>query len=161
MEQQERTEFDDSLEEAERRTGSRSEPVRSGASSPGGGAPDPEVVARAQRRRFTAAYKLRVLEEADRCTSPGEVGRLLRREGLYSSLLASWRQARRTGALEGLSKKRGRKPVEGNPLAKRVVQLERENGRLRSKLRKAETILEVQGKVAGLLGFNLTDGKSC
>ncbi len=73
--------------------------------------PDPEVVAKPKRRRFTAAYRLRVVEEADRCTAPGEVGRLLRREGLYSSHLATWRKARRDGALHGLSsKKRGAKP---------------------------------------------------
>jgi ATP-dependent DNA ligase len=85
----------------------------------------------------------------------------LRREGLYSSLLVMWRKARRDGALEVLETKRGRKPKELNPLTKKVEQLERENKQLRSKLKKAETILEVQGKVAGLLGFSLTDGKDC
>jgi transposase-like protein len=123
--------------------------------------PDSEVAAKAQRRRFTAAYKLRILEEVDACSEPGEVGRILRREGLYSSLLVMWRKARRDGALEVLETKRGRKPKELNPLTKKVEQLERENKQLRSKLKKAETILEVQGKVAGLLGFSLTDGKDC
>jgi transposase-like protein len=148
-------------EEAERRGGSRSEPSRSGASSPGTAIADPEVVEKATRRRFTAAYKLRILQEIDSCSEPGAVGRILRREGLYSSLLTTWRKARREGALKSLEKKRGRKPLERNPLAKKVERLERENDRLRLKLEKAETILEVQRKVAGLLGFSLTDGKDC
>jgi transposase len=147
-------------EGAERREEARSVSSRSGAPSPEV-VPDSEVATKAQRRRFTAAYKLRILEEVDACAEPGEVGRILRREGLYSSLLATWRKARRDGALEGLEKKRGRKPKDRNPLTKKVEQLERENVRLRSKLKKAETILEVQGKVAGLLGFSLTDGKDC
>ena len=148
-------------EEAERRVDSRSEGTRSGASTAGGEVPDPEVSSKANRRRFTASYKLRILEEIDACSGPGEVGRVLRREGLYSSLVASWRRAREEGALERLGRKRGRKAKEANPLAKKVVDLERENERLRSKLKKAETILEVQGKVAGLLGFSLKDGKDC
>ena len=87
--------------------------------------PDPEVVAKPNRRRFTAEYRLRVLEEADRCTGSGEVGRLLRREGLYSSHLANWRKARRDGALRGLqSKKRGAKPKASNPLELKVRELE-------------------------------------
>ena len=78
--------------------------------------PDPEVVAKPKRRRFTAEYRLRILEEADRCTQPGEVGRLLRREGLYSSHLTAWRKARRKGSLRELAaKKRGAKPAERNP----------------------------------------------
>ena len=77
--------------------------------------PDPEVVAKPKRRQFTAEYRLRVLEEADRCTQPGEVGRLLRREGLYSSHLTAWRKARRKGSLRELAaKKRGAKPAERN-----------------------------------------------
>ena len=79
--------------------------------------PDPEVVAKPKRRQFTAEYRLRILEEADRCTQPGEVGRLLRREGLYSSHLKAWRKARRKGSLRELAaKKRGAKPAERNPL---------------------------------------------
>ncbi len=144
---------------AERREEARTDSSRSGA--PSSGVPDSEVAAKAQRRRFAAAYKLRILEEVDACSEPGEVGRILRREGLYSSLLTTWRRARRDGALEGLEKKRGRKPQDRHPLTKKVEQLERENERLRSKLKKAETIVEGQGKVAGLLGFSLTDGKDC
>ena len=80
-------------------------------------APDPEVVAKPTRRQFSAEYRLRIVEEAERCTRPGEVGRLLRREGLYTSHLSAWRKARRNGSLQGLTpKKRGAKPAESNPL---------------------------------------------
>jgi transposase-like protein len=124
--------------------------------------PDPEVVAKPTRRQFTAQYRLRILEEADRCTEPGEVGRLLRREGLYSSHLTAWRKARRKGSLQGLSsKKRGAKPATRNPLDAKVRELEAEVARLEKELHTAHTILDVQGKVAGLLGFNLEDGKDC
>lgn len=121
--------------------------------------PDPEVVDKPSRRRFTSEYKLRIVEEADRCTEPGEVGRLLRREGLYTSHLAAWRKARRAGSLKALSKKRGRKP-ERNPLEEKVRKLERENARLEEELHKAHLIIDVQGKVAGLLGLSLDDGKN-
>lgn len=124
--------------------------------------PDPEVVAKPTRRQFTAEYRLRILEEADCCTEPGEVGRLLRREGLYSSHLTAWRKARRKGALQGLSsKKRGAKPSERNPLDAKVRALEAKVARLEKELHTAHTILDVQGKVAGLLGFNLNDAKDC
>lgn len=120
---------------------------------------DPEVLAKPKRRQFSAAYRLRILEEADGCRSPGEIGRLLRREGLYSSHLANWRKARRTGVLSGLApKKRGAKPMTRNPLQPKVRALETEVARLQDELRKAHTILEVQGKVAGLLGINLENG---
>ena len=146
-------------EEAELLGGSRSESTGSGASLVEQGVPDPEVEERPTRRQFSAEYKVRILEEVDDCKEPGEVGRILRREGLYSSHLTAWRKARRAGALGALGKKRGRKPTERHPLEKKVEQLEKENARLRGKLKKAETILEVQGKVAGLLGFSLTDGR--
>ncbi len=124
--------------------------------------PDPEVVAKPKRRRFTAEYRLRILEEAERCRVPGDVGRLLRREGLYSSHLTVWRKARRDGALRGLSsRKRGAKPKATNPLEPRVRELEAKIARLEKELHKAHTILDVQGKVAGLLGFSLEDGKNC
>ncbi len=119
--------------------------------------PDPEVIDKPTRRRFSPAYKLRILEEVDGCTEPGEVGRILRREGLYSSSLAAWRKAARTGSLTALSKKRGRKP-EWNPLDEKVRKLERQNARLQNELRKAHLIIDVQGKVAGLLGIDLEDG---
>ena len=121
-------------------------------------APDAEVVDKPTRRRFSPSYKLRVVEEADRCTEPGEVGRLLRREGLYSSHLTTWRKAVRSGWLRALSKRRGRKPSERNPLEGKVRKLERENTRLEKELDKARLIIDVQGKVAGLLGLSLEDG---
>ena len=125
-------------------------------------APDAEVVARPKRRSFTAEYRLRIVEEADRCSEPGEIGRLLRREGLYSSHLTKWREARRDGALRGLrSKKRGAKAKAINLLAPKVRELEAKVARLEKDLHTAHTILDVQEKVAGLLGFSLEDGKDC
>ena len=136
--------------------------------APGAGAsharptPDPEVVAKPKRRKFTAQYRLRILEEAENCAQPGEVGRLLRREGLYSSHLTEWRRARREGSLQGLTpSKRGRKPAERNPLSAKVHELEAKVARLEKELHTAHTILDVQGKVAGLLGFSLEHGKDC
>ena len=132
------------------------------APSEGAWRPDPEVVAKPIRRQFSAQYRLRILEEADRCTEPGEVGRLLRREGLYSSHLSGWRKARRAGSLKGLTpKKRGAKPVERDPRDAKLRALEAKVARLEKELHTAHTILEVQGKVAGLLGFSLQDGKDC
>jgi transposase len=117
------------------------------------GTPDPEVVAKAERRRFTAEYKLRVLAEADACTKPGQIGALLRREGLYRSHLDKWRKQRREGTLQALSpQKRGPKV---DPQAAEIARLRRENERLQERLRRAETIIEVQKKVAALLGAPL------
>jgi len=119
-------------------------------------APDPEVPETKPRRRFTAQYKLRILEEADACKEHGQMGALLRREGLYSSNLTTWRKQRSQGILNSLSpKQRGRKAKEKNPLGVRVAELERENQRLRHKLRQAETIIEVQKKVSQLLSISL------
>ena len=115
--------------------------------------PDPEVPAKARRRTFTAKYKLETLKEAEACTEPGEIGALLRREGLYSSHLSKWRRQRDEGVLAGLTpKKRGRKPRKVSAEARRVAELERENARLRQELAKAETIIEVQKKFSQLLG---------
>ena len=115
--------------------------------------PDPEVPAKARRRRFTAAYKKRILEEADGCTEPGEIGALLRREGLYSSLLSKWRLQREKGAEAGLEpKKRGPKARGVDPQAKRIAELEREAARLRKELEKAKAIISVQKKLSLLLG---------
>ena len=115
--------------------------------------PDPEVPAKARRRRFTAKYKLAIVEEAEASTKPGEIGALLRREGLYSSHLSKWRRQRDEGALAGLTpKKRGRKRRKVSAEARRVAELERENARLRQKLEQAETIIEVQKKLSQLLG---------
>lgn len=122
------------------------------------GAPDPEVAPRASRRRFTAAYKLKIVQEADACTDPGATGALLRREGLYSSHLVDWRRARDQGVLKALSpKKRGRKADPDRTLRRRVVELERENARLRKRLDTAEIILEVQGNVSRLLGLTMPE----
>ena len=116
--------------------------------------PDPEVPEKKPRRRFTAQYKLRILEEADTCTESGQLGALLRREGLYFSNLTTWRRQRAEGILDALSpKKRGRKGNPRNPLAQRVGELERETQRLRDKLRKAEAIIEVQKKISEILGI--------
>jgi len=116
--------------------------------------PDPEVPEQKPRRRFTAAYKLRILEEADKCTVQGQIGALLRREGLYSSNLSNWRKQRQKGILAGISpKKRGRKPAAKNPLAKTVASLENENRRLQAKLRKAEIIIEAQKKISEILNI--------
>ena len=119
-------------------------------------APDPEVVDKPSRRRFSPPYKLRILEEVDGCTEPGEIGRILRREGVYSSSLTTWRKAARNGSLTALSKKRGRKS-ERNPLDEKVRTLERQNARLENELRKAHLIIDVQGKVAELLGISFED----
>jgi transposase-like protein len=117
-------------------------------------APDPEVVEKASRRRFTAKYKLQVLEEADHC-EPGEIGALLRREGLYSSHLTTWRRQREAGALAALTpRKRGRRGRTVDAQGTRVVELEREVERLRQRLLQAETIIEVQKKVSLLLGID-------
>jgi transposase len=113
--------------------------------------PDPEVRPRAKHRRFNAEYKKRILDEAEACTRPGEIGALLRREGLYSSLLSKWRQQRAQGTLAALAPKpRGPKP---DPQAEEIARLRRENERLQERLRKAETIIEVQKKVSQLLGL--------
>ena len=116
--------------------------------------PDPEVAERAARRRFTAEYKLRMLRQADACTGIGELGALLRREGLYSSHLTTWRRQREEGSLAALSpKKRGRPAAPASPLARRVAELERENARLTQRLQQAETIITVQKKLSEALGI--------
>jgi transposase-like protein len=114
------------------------------------------VVAKAQRRRFTAAEKLRVLREADGCTKSGELSALLRREGLYSSQLAAWRAARRRGELAGLTPRaRGPKAKPVDPRDRRLVEQAREIERLRARLERAEGLIEVQKKVSQLLGIPL------
>lgn len=114
--------------------------------------PDPHVSDKPVRRKFSASYKLNILQEADRCTKPGQIGALLRREGLYSSTLTNWRRQLKKGMLDGLSpKKRGRKDADENPLLEEVHSLKRENQLLRDRLHRAETIIEVQKKVSRLL----------
>ena len=115
-----------------------------------------EVSARAERRRFTAEYKRKILKEADACSRHGELGALLRREGLYSSHLAAWRRAREQGGVAALSpKRRGPQAKVADPRDKRIVELERENRRLQARLERAEALIEVQKKVAALLGKEL------
>lgn len=115
--------------------------------------PETEVTAKASRRRFTGRYKLKILAEADACTEQGQIGQLLRREGLYSSHLTKWRKQRDDGQMAGLSsKRRGRKPKDKNPLTDENTRLQRENQQLKEKLRKAELIIDVQKKVAEILG---------
>src|SRR5438445_13520226 len=125
-----------------------------GASGPGtsrASAPDPEVPAKVQRRTFTAEYRLRILTQADARKKPGESGALLRREGLYSSLLTNWRRQRDDGALREMrGRRRGPK---ARPVDPRVKQLEAENRRLQRKLQRAETIITLQKKVAEILGI--------
>lgn len=124
-----------------------------GVSADGVAAPDPEVVAKAKRRRFSAEYRLRIVRLADACKAPGELGALLRREGLYSSLLSTWRRQREQGALEVLrARKRGPKPKAVDP---RVQQLEKENARLQRKLKQADAIIAFQKKVHEILGIPL------
>jgi transposase len=114
--------------------------------------PDPEVVPKAKRRKFTAEYKRRILEEADNCTEAGQIGALLRREGLYSSHLTTWRRQRDRGVAKGLSpKKRGRKRKD--ELEREVARLQRENERLQASLEEAEMIIDVQKKLSRLLGL--------
>ena len=116
---------------------------------------DVEVAATPRRRRFTAGYKLRILQEADELAKVGGVGAMLRREGLYSSLLAAWRRERDEGGLAALSKKRGRKVNADASSSKEVRKLTSEVGRLRRRLAQAEAIIDVQKKIAGLLGIPL------
>ena len=149
------------LGEAERRAAARSDAARSGASPKKGGAspdavPDPEVPPDARRRRFNTEYKLRVLAEADAAKqTPGAVGSLLRREGLYSSHLATWRRERDAAVRKALTpQRRGPKP-KLNPQQAELTRLQRENERLSDELEKARLIIDVQKKVASLLGREL------
>ena len=121
---------------------------------PPAGVPDPAVEAKPTRRRFTAEYKLRVLREVERAKGPGEAGAILRREGLYSSSLVTWRRERDRVAKAGLAtRQRGPQARVKNP---RVQQLERENARLRRRLQRVETMLDIQKKASELLGIPLS-----
>jgi transposase-like protein len=115
-----------------------------------------EVLAKPVRRRFTVEYKRRILKEADSCKGTGEVGALLRREGLYSSHLSAWRAARDRGELAGSApRKRGPAPTPIDPRDKRIMELERENRKLAKRAERAEALVEVQKKVSELLGIQL------
>jgi len=114
------------------------------------GAPDPELVERPRRRRFSAEYKLRIVGEADACSRPGEVGALLRREGLYTSHLTYWRKQRDAGALVALGRPRGRRPADRRDTE--LAALARRAQRAEAELAKAKQVIEVQGNVSALLG---------
>jgi len=133
---------------APRAVGEQSEGVAVAGALPR--ASGPELIERPQRRRFSAEYKLAVLREADGLTAPGAVGALLRREGLYSSHLSTWRRQREAGALEAFSRPRGRKPAD--PLEKENAELRRCLTRAETELEKARRVIEVQGEVCALLG---------
>lgn len=136
---------------AKRSEGERSEAERSVAPGETKITPDPEVVAKAHRRQFTADYKRRILAEADSTRQPGAIGALLRREGLYSSHLTHWRQQRD----RGLAPRRRGPQSRRDPLFEQVRQLKQENGRLTQRLARAELIIDVQKKVSSLLGISL------
>jgi transposase-like protein len=132
---------------------------RSGSASGVVAVPDPELVERPQRRRFRAEYKLRIVREADACSRPGEIGALLRREGLYSSLLTEWRRARDSGALEALAPKR-RGPRGPSPEQVELGVLRRRLERSEAELETARRVIEVQGNVSALLEELLAKGAS-
>ena len=128
----------------------------SGVSTVVGPEREVEVMAKAQRRRFTAAYKRRIVQEAARCSKPGELGALLRREGLYSSHLATWRAAQARGELADLrGRTRGSRGPAPDARTKQILTLERENRRLLARAERAEALVEVQKKLAELLGLDL------
>jgi transposase-like protein len=122
--------------------------VAGGRAAPAG-VPDPELVEQAKRRKFTAKYKLEILEKADACTQPGEIGELLRREGLYTSHLTYWRKQVRDGALKELGKPRGRKPADGRD--RQIEELKRRAERAEAELVKARKVIEIQGNLSALL----------
>jgi hypothetical protein len=149
----------------QRREGERSEPSRSGGVVDSGGdrpvaVPNPEVPANPKRRQFTAEYKRLILDQAEACRDEGAIGALLRREGLYSSHLTTWRRQREQGERQALSpKKRGRKST-ANPLAEENQRLRADNARLSRRLEQAELIIDVQKKVSALLGISLPEVKT-
>ena len=129
---------------------------RRGGPSGNGQHPDPEVLSKATRRRFSAEYKLRILNEAEACRGAGEIGSLLRREGLYSSHLTVWRKARQEGSLSSLSRSRGPQGQRKDPVVQENARLKKEVSRLQRRLHQAEAILEIQKKASELLGIPLS-----
>lgn len=120
--------------------------------------PETEVPERAERRRFTAEYKRKILREAEACTKPGEIGALLRREGLHSSYLSNWRRARERAELKALAPKaRGPKKAVVDPQGRKIAELEKEKARLKARLEQAEAVIELQKKVSHLLGLVLPE----
>jgi len=122
--------------------------VAGGRAAPAG-VPDPELVEQAKRRKFTAKYKLEILTKADACSAPGEIGELLRREGLYTSHLTYWRKQRKDGALKELGRPRGRKPADRRD--QQIAELTRRAERAESELVRARKVIEIQGNVSALL----------
>ena len=117
------------------------------------GAEDVQVAAKPRRRTYTAEYKRRILKEADACTAPGAIGALLRREGLYSSLLVEWRRARGRGELAALTpKRRGRKPTPLDPRDRKIAELERQLVQMTGRAERAEALVDAQKNLAALLG---------
>ncbi len=149
----------------QRRKGERSEPDRSGGGANSGVAapatiPDSEVPEKPKRRQFTAEYKRSIVAQAEACRDDGAIGALLRREGLYSSHLTTWRRQKKQGELDALApKKRGRKST-ANPLTDENQRLRKENARLSRRLEQAELIIDVQKKVSALLGISLPEVNS-
>jgi len=126
--------------------------------------PNPEVSEKRIRRNFTASYKLRILQAADNCTELGQIGRLLRKEGLYSSHLTNWRRARDKGILQAMTpRKRGRKLKEKNPLSGEVAKLQKEKQKLVNELKQAELIIEAQKKISQILELtrNINEKSGC
>jgi len=120
--------------------------------------PEVKVAEKAVRRKFSAEYKRKILKEADACHREGEIGALLRREGLYSSHLSVWRAARERGEIAGLGpKKRGPKAVPPDPRDRKILELERETRRLKSRLEQAEALVDLQKKVSAILGIALPE----
>ena len=131
--------------------------VAGGRAAPAG-VPDPELTLQAKRRKFTAKYKLEILEKADACTAPGEIGELLRREGLYTSHLTYWRKQRKDGALKELGKPRGRKPADNRDA--QIAALTRRAERAETELAKMKRVVEIQGNVSALLEEMLGSGSA-
>lgn len=122
---------------------------------------DVQVAAKPRRRTYTAEYKRRVLKEADACTAPGAIGALLRREGLYSSLLVEWRRARGRGELAALApKKRGRKPTPADPRDRKITELEQQLAQMTGRAERAEVLVDAQKNLAALLGRPGTPAQS-
>jgi transposase len=142
--------------EAERAGGERS--AAAGGRVAPAGVPDPELVEQAKRRSFTAEYKARILAEVDACTQPGEIGELLRREGLYTSHLTYWRKQRKDGALKELSKPRGRKPADQRDA--QITALTRRAERAETELAKMKRVVEIQGNLSALLEEMLGQGSA-
>ncbi len=124
------------------------------------GQADPEVLPKKKRRYYTTKYKLRILEQVDQLTEQGQVGALLRKEGLYYSTISRWRKQRDLGAFQGLSGKRGPKESKNKQEQKRIQELERENVKLQKQLQKAETIIDFQKKISELLEIPGSGSKS-